>query len=70
MFAFGSMPEVKDSREIAIELWSNYNPQKIAAGQNFTVALKTDGTVVATGNNADGQCNVSDWSNIALPVSK
>jgi PKD repeat protein/alpha-tubulin suppressor-like RCC1 family protein len=36
----------------------------VAAGYNHTVGLKTDGTVVATGNNDYGQCNVGSWSGI------
>jgi alpha-tubulin suppressor-like RCC1 family protein len=28
------------------------------------VGLKKDGTVVATGDNKYGQCDVSDWKNI------
>ena len=36
----------------------------IAAGNNFTVAVKSDGTVLAVGNNRDGQCNVEKWNNI------
>ncbi|MEE1283509.1 MAG: hypothetical protein UHK54_01475, partial [Acutalibacteraceae bacterium] len=37
----------------------------IAAGVNHTVALKSDGTVVAVGDNEYGECNVSGWKNIA-----
>ena len=33
------------------------------------VGLKSDGTVVAAGDNEDGQCDVSDWTNIKLPNS-
>ena len=29
--------------------------------------LKSDGTVVAVGENTEGQCDVSNWSNIKLP---
>lgn len=36
----------------------------IAAGRDHIVGLKTDGTVVAVGNNEYGQCNVSGWRNI------
>ena len=38
----------------------------ITAIDDYTqfVGLKKDGTVVAVGNNSDGQCNVSGWSNI------
>ena len=33
----------------------------VAAGGSHIVGLKSDGTVVATGSNTYGQCNVSDW---------
>ena len=36
----------------------------VSAGYDRTVGLKRDGTVVAVGNNKDGQCNVSDWRDI------
>jgi len=36
----------------------------IAAGGSHTVGLKTDGRVVAVGENKDGQCNVSGWREI------
>lgn len=37
----------------------------IACGKGgHIVALRCDGTVVATGDNAKGQCNVSDWRDI------
>lgn len=37
----------------------------IACGKGgHIVALRCDGTVVATGDNAQGQCNVSDWRDI------
>ena len=32
-----------------------------------TVGLRSDGTVVATGWNEYGQCNVSDWTDIRTP---
>ena len=38
-----------------------------ATSESFTshlVGLKTDGTVVAAGNNQEGQCDVSGWRNI------
>ena len=34
---------------------------EIAASEEHTVGLKSDGTVVACGKNDDGQCDVSDW---------
>jgi hypothetical protein len=36
----------------------------IAAGGRHTVGIRPDGTVVATGNNDDGQCNVDGWTGI------
>jgi len=36
----------------------------IAAGGRHTVGIRPDGTVVAKGNNDDGQCNVDDWTDI------
>lgn len=36
----------------------------ISAGQYHTVGLKSDGTVVAVGENSYGQCDVDSWKNI------
>ena len=38
--------------------------ETVSAGSYHTVGLKADGTVVATGLNAYGQCNVSGWTDI------
>lgn len=44
-----------------VETFEKHN---IAAGYEHTVAIQSDGTVVATGNNDEGQCEVSDWTDI------
>ena len=36
----------------------------VACGRDHTVAVKKDGTVVATCDNEFGQCNVQDWTDI------
>jgi len=36
----------------------------VAAGCSHTVGLKSDGTVVAVGENYDGQCEVGGWTDI------
>ena len=33
----------------------------VAAGGSHTVGLKSDGTVVAVGDNGEGQCEVNGW---------
>ena len=38
----------------------------IAGGGRHTVGIRPDGTVVATGNNDDGQCNVDGWTDIGF----
>ena len=39
-------------------------PVSISAGNEHTVGLRSDGTVVACGDNGYGQCDVSGWSDI------
>lgn len=36
----------------------------LALGSRHTVGLRSDGTVVAAGDNADGQCGVSGWTGV------
>ena len=36
----------------------------VSAGSYHTVGLKSDGTVVAAGENDYGQCDVQDWTDI------
>jgi len=44
------------------EIWNNL--VDIAAGEQFVVGLKFDGTVIAVGHNGDGQINVENWNNV------
>ena len=46
------------------EFWDQHAVHSAIAASNHTVAIKTDGTVVATGSNDHGQCNVSGWKDI------
>jgi len=63
--AFGKLEDFRDARERSFALWETIvQRQTISAGCDHTVALRTNGTVSAVGNNYDGQCNVSDWRNI------
>lgn len=42
----------------------------ISAGSKHTVGLKSDGTVVAVGDNDHGQCDVGAWSDIRVKGHK
>ena len=37
---------------------------RLAVGFYHTVGLKADGTLIATGRNSEGQCDVSDWTHV------
>ena len=63
---FGHLGNYKDAKECSKMLWDSLVYQStIATGMFHTVGLKTDGTVVAVGDNINGQCNVSAWKDIA-----
>lgn len=63
--AFDELGPFKDSRQRSRSLWEQIVAQKtVATGRSHTVGLKTNGTVVAVGDNESGQCNVSDWTDI------
>ena len=63
--AFGKIAGYKDARERSLALWDTIAVRvPLAAGWSHTAALKTDGTVIAVGDNDDGQCDVSDWTDI------
>ena len=63
--AFEKLAQYKDARERSLALWDTIAVREtLAAGSLHTVGLKADGTVVAAGWNRDGQCDVSDWTDI------
>lgn len=63
--AFAKINNYKDSKQRSLSLWETIAERDtISAGYNYTVGIKTDGTVIATGENEYGQCNVSDWKDI------
>ena len=63
--AFGKLLGYKDARNRSFALWDKIAVREtVSAGQAHTVAIKTDGSVIATGSNKHGQCNVTDWKDI------
>ena len=67
MWAFGAL-DYQDSQEKMQEARSIYMSSlhcpTLSAGERHTIGQCWDGTVVATGLNDDGQCNVDSWSDI------
>lgn len=45
-----------------LEIWNNL--VDVAAGEQFVVGLKSNGTVIADGHNGDGQLNVETWNGV------
>lgn len=51
-----------DDKQLSVDNWKNI--VAIDSGASYVVGLTQNGTVVACGNNNNGQCNVSDWKDI------
>ena len=63
--AFVNIGDYKDARTRSFAVWDEIAERDtFVTGYYHTVALKTDGTVVAVGDNDDGQCDVSGWTDI------
>ena len=62
---FRRLDNYKESKKYLNEYWDHAAVRStIAAGSRHTVGLRSDGTVVAVGNNSFGQCGVSGWTDI------
>ncbi len=63
--AFGKLGDYKDAKARSFALWDEVAQRDtICAGSYHTVGIKSNGTVVATGNNEYGQCKVWGWKDI------
>ena len=63
--AFEAASDYRDAKARSYALWDRIAVRdSIATGLNHTVGLKTDGTVVAVGDNGHGQCDVGSWADI------
>ena len=60
---FMTITYYKDSEQLVKEHIGKYETY-ISTGECHTVGLKSDGTVVAVGDNDYGQCDVSGWTDI------
>lgn len=62
---FGKLGSFRDSQRQSLALWEKIVERKtVSAGEDHTVGLKTNGTVIAVGDNQYGQCDTLDWENI------
>ena len=63
--AFGVAGPYSDARQRSLELWGKVvTPSTIAIDSLGTVAVKADGTAVATGNNKYHQFDLESWTDI------
>ena len=60
---FGKAGKYSDAHVQVQEIQKNFI-SLVAAGSYHTVGLKTNGTVIAVGDNGHGQCNVDSWTDI------
>ncbi|MGN0165151.1 MAG: TIR domain-containing protein [Lachnospiraceae bacterium] len=64
-FAYAKLDNYKDAMMISEKCWDSLVVRNtISVGRYHTVGLKSDGTVVAIGDNSYGECNVDEWSDI------
>ena len=62
---FSKAGEYRDSWERSMALWDQIAARDtVSAGDYHTVGLRADGTVIAAGDNDDGQCDVGGWTDI------
>ena len=62
---FEAADAYEDAWERSFALWGEITPREtVSAGDDHTVGLKADGTVVAVGSNGYGQCDVDGWTDI------
>ena len=65
LFGKAGNSDYSDAKERSFALWDEVAVREtVSAGNEHTVALKSDGTVVAVGWNSKGQCEVGGWSDI------
>ena len=62
--AFEELDGYKDSEDLRKESLTNMNAKTISSGGNHTVAVKYNGTVIATDGDSYADCAVEDWTDI------
>jgi len=68
--AFGKLGNYRDAQAQSFSLWEQIADRQVLSIQPyFCIGLRNDGTVLATGRNLHGECNVSDWNEIIAVAS-
>ena len=63
--AFNALGDYSDAGARSFDIWGEIAERDtISAGGYHTVSLRSDGTVVAVGDNNSDRCDVSSWSDI------
>ena len=63
--AFGKLSGYSDALDRSFAIWDRIAfRDTLSAEYQHTVGLRKDGTVIATGSNKDGKCDVDGWTNI------
>lgn len=69
--AFGAIRDYSDAWERCFDLWGEITSRDtIVTGTRHTACLRTDGTVVAVGDDTHGQSEVGDWTDIVALASE
>ena len=66
---FARAGNYRDAKQQFAKYRDILNQSVISAGAYHTVGLKSDGTVVAVGENDYGQCNVNTWQDIVAVIA-
>lgn len=64
LFSPASLEQMARDKQAVSAARAQPAPHRLAAGYRHTAGLRSDGTVVATGDNEHGQCDVSGWTDI------
>ena len=62
---FGKLGSYQDAKARSYELWNQLaRRDSLCAGENFTVALCSDGTILSTDADLYGQCQAQNWTDL------
>ncbi|MCD7778301.1 MAG: hypothetical protein LUH47_07345, partial [Clostridiales bacterium] len=56
--------DTEEAEERIISIRKKIFSNTVLDGYSHTVGLKNEGTVIATGTNENGKCNVKNWTDI------